>query len=395
MKIQPTVRGNNTHKVNRPFGDPVEALKPNQRFIPVPAKFIKPVDFVLGLGTVLSKPVMDAIGKAKQLVFHMVGDTGGINGQETQEAISYQMEKQISQSDDANRPAFFYNLGDVVYYNGISYHYEEQFYDPYKLYPTYIFAVPGNHDCDTQTLKKDQPDLEPSLEGFMTNFCDKTPGYGPFSSYRKTINQPWPYWVMDAPYATIIGLFSNVDGSLDANGSTEQLDWFTAQLKKAPKSKCLIVTIHHPCFSLDTSHGGYPLILQDMDTAFQKSKRNPDAIFSGHVHNYQRYTRSIKGKKIPYIIAGAGGYVNKPGSMHRLQKDNNGDFLKVPFQTTRKDVLLNYYNQVNPGFLKITVDSQFIHGAYYIINFDGSKPQTIPDDEFKFNWKQNKIIALI
>ncbi len=137
----------------------------------------------------------------------------------------------------------------------------------------------------------------------MTNFCDSTPSYSPFSSYRKTINQPWPYWVLNTPYATIIGLFSNVDGSLDANGSTEQLDWFIAQLKNAAKDKCLIVTIHHPCFSLDTSHGGYPLILQDMDNAFKKANRYPDATFSGHVHNYQRFTRTIKGKKIPYIVA--------------------------------------------------------------------------------------------
>ena len=126
MKTQPIVRGNNTHKTKRPFGDPVEALKPNHRFIPIPDKFKKPDDFTLKLDAVLSKTAMDKINAAKQLVFHIVGDTGGINGTETQDAIAYQMEKQIDQSDDANRPAFFYNLGDVVYYNGISHHYEEQ-----------------------------------------------------------------------------------------------------------------------------------------------------------------------------------------------------------------------------------------------------------------------------
>jgi hypothetical protein len=394
MKIQPTVRGNNTHKVKRSFGDPVEALKPNHRFIPVPGKFKKPDDFVLGLDAVLSKSAMDKITKAKQLIFHMVGDTGGINGQETQEAVAYQMQKQIDQADDANKAAFFYNLGDVVYYNGISHHYEEQFYDPYKEYPTYIFAIPGNHDCDTKTRTGNEPDNEESMEGFMTNFCDKTPSYGPFSSYRKTVNQPWPYWVLDTPYATIIGLFSNVDGSLDAEGVTEQADWLLTQLKAAAKDKCLIVTVHHPCYSLDTSHGGYPLILADLDAAFKKANRLPDAVFSGHVHNYQRFTRTVRGKKIPYVVAGAGGYVNKPGSIHRLQKTDNGDFIKVPFHTKHKDVVLNYYNQSNPGFLKITIDRQFIHGAYHIINFDGSKPPATPDDEFKFDWKENKTIAL-
>ena len=396
MKTQPAVSGNNTHKAKRPIGDPVEAPKPHHRFTPVPGKFKKPDHFVRRLDEVLSKQAMNSIAKAKQLVFHMVGDTGGINGQETQEAISHQMEKQYSPvQNDPNNPAFYYNLGDVVYYNGISTHYEEQFYDPYKQYPSYIFAIPGNHDCDTQTRKNDEPDTELSLEGFMINFCDQTPRYGPYSSYRKTLNQPWPYWVLDAPFATIIGLFSNVDGSLDAHGSTEQADWLVKQLKSAAKDKCLILTVHHPCFSLDTSHGGYPLILTDLDNAFKKANRFPDAVFSGHVHNYQRFTRTVKNRKIPYIVAGAGGYVNKPGSMHRLQRDNNGDFIKVPFPTLHKDLSLIYYNQVSPGFLKIAVDKQFIHGTYHTVNFDGSKPPTVPDDEFKFDWKQNKVVALV
>jgi|GEM_PF-2912053 len=49
----------------------------------------------------------------------------------------------------------------------------------------------------------------------------------------------------------------------------------------------------------------------------------------------------------------------------------------------------------HPGYLKVTVDKQFIHGAYYIINFDGSKPPTSPDDEFKFDWRRNVVVALM
>lgn len=394
MKNQPTARGNNTHKVKRPFGDPVELYKPNHRFIPIPGKFKKPGDLTLKLSDVLSNSSVSKINDSKKIVFHMVGDTGGIHGTETQENIAYQMDKQIEQADAASKPAFFYNLGDVVYYNGVSHHYEEQFYDPYKDYPAYIFAIPGNHDCDTKTKPTDEPDTEVSLEGFMTNFCDKTPGYGPYSSYRKTLNQPWPYWVLDAPYVTVIGLFSNVDGSLDANGSTEQYDWLVTELKKAAKNKCLLITIHHPSFSLDTAHGGYPVILNDLDNAFKKAGRVPDAVFSGHVHNYQRFTRTIKGKKIPYIIAGAGGYVNKAQSMHRLQRNPQGELITVPFQTTHKDVVLNHYNQTSPGFLKITIDDKYLHGTYHTVNFDGSRPPATPEDEFKFDWKTNKQVAI-
>lgn len=33
----------------------------------------------------------------------------------------------------------------------------------------------------------------------------------------------------------------------------------------------------------------------------------PDAFLSGHAHNYQRYTRRIGGKQVPYIVIGTGG----------------------------------------------------------------------------------------
>ena len=46
-----------------------------------------------------------------------------------------------------------------------------QFYDPYQYYPVPIFAIPGNHDGDTHTQKKDPPDHEKSLNGFRQNFC--------------------------------------------------------------------------------------------------------------------------------------------------------------------------------------------------------------------------------
>jgi Calcineurin-like phosphoesterase len=45
-------------------------------------------------------------------------------------------------------PAFFYHLGDVVYYDGEHASYYQQFYDTYLHYPAPIFAIPGNHDFD-------------------------------------------------------------------------------------------------------------------------------------------------------------------------------------------------------------------------------------------------------
>jgi len=93
---------------------------------------------------------------------------------------------------------------------------------------------------------------------------------------------------------------------------------------KAAKDKALLVTIHHPAYSLDTTHGGYPDIEISIDRAIQASGRVPTAVLSGHVHSYQRFERSLQSKKVPYIVAGAGGYANTPQLMHKIELQANG-----------------------------------------------------------------------
>ena len=68
------------------------------------------------------------------------------------------------------------------------------------------------------------------------------------------MTQQYVYWTLDAPYATIIGQYSNVDGSPDPIGVSQQQSWFQQQLSAADKGKCLILAVHHPCFSLDEMH---------------------------------------------------------------------------------------------------------------------------------------------
>ncbi|MBI1803211.1 MAG: metallophosphoesterase [Ignavibacteriae bacterium] len=389
MSTQPS---NTTHKVQRAFGSPVALPKPHPRFIPIPDKSIKkPKQYSLSLDSILSDKDIRAITKNKKLIVHMAGDTGGINGTETQEAIAYQMEKQIQGAPKGQQPSFFYNLGDVVYYNGLLKHYEDQFYDPYKTYPAVIFAIPGNHDCDTSVRKGDEPDNEPSLTGFIENFCDKKRRPVPFSPYRYSMNQPYPYWTLDAPFLTVIGLFSNVDGSLDHwdDAAKPQYTWLVDQLKTAPKDKCLFVTVHHPPFSLDTVHGGYIDILEAIDAAAAAAQRHPDAVFSGHVHDYQRFTRTLKGKAYPYIIAGAAGYVNQQRSMHKLQRHPNNDLIAVPFHTRRKDLVLEYYDQKDPGFLRVVIDKSTFAVEYFVNTWDGSKPPVNAVDSVTYDWKNN------
>ncbi len=348
-------------KQRRPIGDPVAVPKQPLRYEAIPTA--PGANLQLPLELVAAQIANDAT-TAGTLVFHCVGDTGGIHGDATQIAIAEAMEQQFGQGPV--KPAFLYHLGDVIYFNGQSIMYKAQFYEPYQYYPGLIFAVPGNHDGDTSVRPGDQPDTEPSLTGFMRNFCDTVARSVP---YRNTMTQPYVYWTLEAPFVTIVGLYSNVEGCLDPRGKSQQQAWLTDQLGQAPPDKKLIVAVHHPCYSLDGTHGGCPDILIALDRAMASSKRIPDAVLSGHVHNYQRFSRKIGTRQVPYIVAGAGGYANDARSMHRLQ---SGLQLKLPFQTGHPDVKLISTNWQDPGFLRVTVTKQSLTFEYFLVPFDGS-----------------------
>lgn len=365
--LPPTKPGSNRiGKEHRPFGEPVAYLKSTPQFEKVPFP-VPSGNLVMELSEIIPD-VSKSVDAAHQLVFHCVGDTGGVNGTETQDAVAKAMEAQVRNPGVAGSSAFFYHLGDVVYFNGVSTDYPQQFYEPYQYYPAEIFAIPGNHDGDTHVQKKDPVDREPSLYGFHLNFCDKK--REPASGYKQTMTQPFVYWTLDTPLATIVGLYSNIDGSLDAAAKGPQEAWLTKQLTAADSDKCLIVAVHHAPYSLDEPHGGYPDILQSLDNAIAGSNRIPDMVLSGHVHNYQRFSRKISDREIPYIVAGAGGYANTLKAMHKMQT-TNGAQMQVPFQTTHPDVQLMKYDQTDPGFLKITVTKSALTAEYNIVPFDG------------------------
>ncbi len=372
------------HKVRRAFGDPVEAPKQHPRFEPPP--FTNNTNLLLPLDVVLPN-VAQHVEAAGQLVFQAVGDTGGIHDDSlAQVAVADHMEAQIASAADRDKPQFFYHLGDIVYYNGISYHYPEQFYDPYKHYPAPIFAIAGNHDGDTNTRPTDETDPEPTLTGFMRNFCDTQTRY--IDTYRPTMTQPYVYWTLDAPFLRIIGLYSNVDGLLDGLGTYQQQAWFEDQMIHAPTDKCLIVTVHHPPYSLDGSHGGYSDIGNAIDRAAKAAGgRYPDAVFTGHVHNYQRFERVVHHQHIPYVVAGAGGYAMNAKAIHKMQRDTNKNVPVLPFRTLAHNVTLEKLNEVDSGFLRLTVDAQMLKGEYFAVPFDGPAP-TDAFDTFTVNWKR-------
>ena len=275
----------------------------------------------LSLDQVLPTSTITAIQNAQQIVFHAVGDTGApaLNKLPNETAVSDLMTADLNAATNPNIPQFLFHLGDVVYFYGEQQYYYDQFYKPFKDYPAPIFAVPGNHDGITYNAAM------PSLAGFIEAFVDSQPNHPKEAGgiNRTTMIQPGVYFTLDAPFVSIIGLYSNCSesyGYLDAaqklflNNELARLK----PLRDSGKILCVIIAVHHPPLSFSTKKPSSTELRDSIDAASAATGLYPDAVLSGHAHIYQRITRTItvagQSTQTPYIIAGAGGYAVDPAT---------------------------------------------------------------------------------
>jgi predicted phosphodiesterase len=340
----------------------------------------------LTLDDVLSRDEIKLINEKGSISFHAVGDTGGINNETYQQINAEAMEADFS-NINKDQSSFFYHLGDVVYYAGEANHYYGQFYEPYQYYPKPIFAIPGNHDG--LTLE----DPSSSLAAFIDNFCADEPHItkDAGSITRDAMTQPYVYWTLDAPFVIIVGLYSNTDeyeGDFDQN----QIKWFVNELKTAPKNKALIVAVHHPAYSGDSARGSSGKVAKALDDAFDRAHRRADLVLSGHVHNYQRFTRLFDGEQVPYIVAGAGGYPAK----HYLLRDPDGNKIEVPFNFSSRagvNLTLENYSDNRFGYLHLHVTDKIIKGEYIATAYhnEAFHAESEQVDNFELDWHQHKL----
>jgi len=320
-------------------------------------------------------------GIKEGITFHMVGDTGGTKALDPTHVVADALEFDCAK----HNTSFMFHLGDVVYSFGQAEDYNPEFYDPYQHYPGPIFAIPGNKDGDVKPGSN-----VPSLAAFMTNFCAKeqrvTPDAGDIN--RWPMAQPNCFWTLDAPFVTIIGLYSNVpDGGVIKQN---QIDWFVSELKNAPKDKALIVAVHHATFSADSERSGSDIMLKVLDNAFKESKRLPDMICSGHVHNYQRFSRQLDNREIPYLVIGTGGKTK----LHKMQKHDN-EIIQVPSKLPdRDDVVLENYCDDRFGFMRFNVTANKISGKFFCVaaphKLDVIEHEKF--DDFTLDLKKHKLV---
>lgn len=307
--------------------------------------------------------------KSGKLVLHAVGDTGGIKNADYQAHVAAAMKGDLNKPV-ADRPAFFYHLGDVVYYNGEIDKYYDQFYEPYDHYHAPIISIPGNHDGDPLDA------TQISLAGWVRYFMTETPHVDPISkdAPRVTMSLPNVYFTLNCPFATFIGLYTNVPehGSIDS----VQQQWVTNEFQTAPEDKALIFCLHHPVYSFDDHHSGSPRMADVLQNAINDTKRVPNLVLTAHVHNYQRIEKEIiPGVQTPFLVSGNGGYYHLHGlSAVAGDKDN---------QTGAK---LIFGDDKNHGYTVLTVDAKNISGTEYAI--DKTSGKAVSTDTFKYPVKK-------
>jgi len=311
-----------------------------------------------------------AIHADGQMVFHVVGDSGGVQDGEFQMNVAEQM---VADLQNGTKPHFCYHVGDVVYFTGSHDDYYAQFYEPYAHYDAPIFAIPGNHDGEV-----DDPTAQTSLDGWVDYFMQEKPDVDPISkdSPRVQMNLPNVYWTLVSPFATIIGMYTNVPegGSIDSI----QQQWMTNEFASAPEDRALILALHHPVYSFDDHHSGSSKMADALENAIRDTGRVPNMVLSGHVHDYQRIEQSIApGQPTPFIVSGNGGYHN----LHSVHS---------PAGTAAPDTgaVLKYATADAWGFVTLTINVDTISGVSTKVDRQGT---VSPGDQFSYSAKPIKL----
>ncbi len=366
-------------------------LTQTQRFEPLPKPLGLP-PYHVDLEALVPGITAEARNLGK-LVFHCVGDTGGIKSPQFQHSVATAMKGDLLLADDA-RPRFFYHLGDVVYFNGEIADYYGQFYEPYDHYDPPILAIPGNHDGDPVNAQ------QTSLDGWVRYFMQPAAVVQPESkdAPRVTLSLPNVYFTLNAPFVTIIGMYTNVPegGSVDS----VQQQWLTNEFATAPQDKALIVALHHPIYSFDDYHSGSAAMADVVEKAINDSRRVPNMVLSAHVHNFQRIEKQVmpnspapaptgkaekkprrghageagakSGGVTPFLVCGHGGYYHLHG-------------IEVPAGTIdpATQAHLVYQEHQHWGYMTLTVTADSISGEMTTVPNAGETAPG-PTDSFSY-----------
>jgi hypothetical protein len=329
-------------------------VTPDASFVPLPEPAGAP-PYRRQLGDVIGADRLAAIADHGSLTFHALGDSGGDVDPRPQRDVADALARGVDGSPPAS---FLYHLGDLVYPHGEESGYRAQFWGAYAGYRAPIFAVPGNHDADRKPTRGGS-----TLDPWMSAFCSSTPPLHDASLAlpRPPPAQPHVHWTLVHPWLRIIGVYTNVPegGQL----TEDQLQWLVGELRASPTDTITILAMHQPVYSADVTHGSNLDLADTLDECARAAGRRPDAVLTGHAHCYQRFSRSVDGRQVPHVVAGAGGY-------HELHPLGHG-IHALPMALDGMDgrggldgVTLESYEDRRHGFLTVTVRPGAAEFAY-------------------------------
>src|SRR5262249_30400281 len=376
--------------------------------------------------------VVQQIQNAGRIVFHSVGDSGasGLKSSPSDLRVSGHLADDARTSPVNDRPSFLFHLGDVVYNFGESMFFFDQFCEPFRNYPAPILAIPGNHDS---FIVPGTPAAQTPLTTFARNFCAPGPMVTKEagSLHRTAMTQPGVYFTLDAPFVRIIGLFSNAledPGVISSEKENKkktwskvpdfQLDYLTAQLNNIKQQNyqgAVLIAVHHPPFSYAPppkaggrggNHGGSPNMLKEIDAICKQQNVYPHAFISGHAHNYQRYTRTVRfggnDFQVPFVVCGNSGHNanplvqgrhGQPGQEPPKNKDTDVGYLDNNKTVDARGLVLNNYEDSHFGYLRISVDKNRLSIAFNAIPRLGAMPgPTPPPDVVTVDLASHKVV---
>jgi len=244
-----------------------------------------------------------------------------------------------------NDTDFMFICSDVIYPAGSINQYAEKFYCPYNRYMKPIYAIPGNHDWYD------------NLVGFMHHFCNVEASERPPSSTKARLpvierisrrigrrlwrkeekkdeervaygralrsspkqqsDQPGPYFVIDTGPLRIVGIDTGITNCLDR----AQGEWLRRVSSETPKPKILITGF--PIYvSGKYEPGSIEGSEETVDEIVCSPKHNYVAVIGGDTHNYQRYSVTVGGRTINYIVSGGGGaYLSPTHTIPKIEAD--------------------------------------------------------------------------
>ena len=199
---------------------------------------------------------------------------------------------------------------------------------------------------------------------------------------------PNVYFTLNCPYATIVGMYTNVPegGSVDS----VQQQWLTNEFAEAPQDKALLLALHHPIYSFDDHHSGSARMADVVQHAINDSRRVPNMVLAAHVHNYQRIEKEVGDDSIPFIVSGNGGYYH----LHGMNIDpgkggkHTGKKGKHDGSVTDTDTGAHLIasNHDNHGYLTLTITADEISGVSSLVE-EKHYPADPSFDKFSYSSK--------